>query len=812
MTIRRPVLAISLLLAAVGTNRLLAAEKAGATPSAAEEVRRNERLWQRIDCYGPFPELGLRSVFSYARALCQARQHPERLQRLMALGIEAQDKDPKSRTYGNLKWYWRDPGVTDQNAVEFCTQDAAAIWILDRQWMPPPAREALRRWLALSAEGSLRHLVPASYTNISLLNAGNLVVLGELLDRPEVTQEGSWRLDALCRWTWAFGISEYDSATYYVTDLDGLRVLESFAHQDRCRRQTRALMELFWSDLAANFFLPAGRLSGPHSRSYDYPGGRGQIEDHLARYGWLDGSTPAAADGAWSPPERLRRICRDQYPRLVRQRWGIHPSQSRTSLLERDVVLGCSGACYGDQDVPLAVDLPGGRQTKRCYFIADGREDPYGQKRYATGSAGHLKALHLIPFWAGAQRSRDALGLVIYRPQDLKNPQATEKSPQAIKLQSHFVLRRDVDQWWLCGRRIEMPADAPKSPRRLEIAPGDPLVLRMGTAAVGVRLVWIRAEDGGPASAALIDDGGPLGVVRLSVDHQGKTPSADGKASSAEAGAAFWVRVGSGLKSDDDFRGWRDRFERAADWQTEVSPDRLRIAVPGEAGPVVVEATTPFGAGGVRLDPPPPAGILELDGREIGRPILQAVEPVGSSPAGTRHAPRDGQPHAEREEYAGDPLRPIALPAQGSVSWEAESGLVLAGMTVAEDPNASGGSYVWQPPDSSVHHLMGSIYWPLDVSRAGRYYLWARVWAPDDDHNSFSIALLGDAGERPLAPWSLSLADYWRWEALHLTKDRKPTPLDLPAGMSWLQIRVREKGTKIDRLMLTSDPKAKPEP
>jgi hypothetical protein len=803
VTGRRLAVGIALFLAALAAGRLRAAEKAGAAPTAVEEVRRGERLWQRIDRQGPYPELGLRSVFSYARALCQSRQHPERLQRLLALGIEAQDKDPKSRTYGNLRWYWRDAGVTDQNAVEFCAQDAAAIWLLDRQWMPSPAREDLHRWLATSAEGCLRHLPPPSYTNIALLNAGNLIVLGELLHRPEVTQEGSWRLDGLCRWTWAFGISEYDSPTYYGTDLDGLRFLEAHAHQDRCRRQTRALLELFWSDLAVNYFLPAGRLAGPHSRSYDYPGGRGQIDEHLARCGWLDGSTPPA-DGAWSPPERLRRICRDQYPRLVRQRWGIHPCQSRTSLLERDVALGCAGAGYGSQDVPLVVDLPGDRQAKRCYFIADGREDPYGRKRYETGPARHLKALHLAPFWAGAQRGRDALGLVAYRSQDVK-------SPPAINLQSHFVLRKDVEEWWLRGRRIELLPARPESPRRLEIAPGDPLVLRLGTAAVGVRLLWSRAEDGGPASAALVDDDGP-GVVRLTVDHHRKLPSADRKAPSAEAGAAFWVRVGSGLTSADDFRGWRQRFERAADWHAEISPQRVWVAVPGETGPVAVETTAPFGRGGVRLDPPPPTGILELDGREIGRPILQAVEPVYSSLAGTRHAPRNAHPHAEREEYPGDPLRAIALPAQGNVSWEAESGLVFPGMIVAEDPKASGGSYVWQPADSRVQHLMGSIYWPIDVSRAGRYYLWARVWAPDDDHNSFSIAWLGDGGERPLAPWSLPLADFWRWEALHLTKAPQPTPLDLPAGASWLQIRVREKGTKIDRLMLTSDPQAKPQP
>ena len=65
------------------------------------------------------PTLSSRWLVGYALTLCEAREHPERLERLLALARRMQDQDPHSKQWGNLRWYWRDDGVTDTNAVEF---------------------------------------------------------------------------------------------------------------------------------------------------------------------------------------------------------------------------------------------------------------------------------------------------------------------------------------------------------------------------------------------------------------------------------------------------------------------------------------------------------------------------------------------------------------------------------------------------------------------------------------------------------------------------------------------------------------------
>ena len=74
-----------------------------------------------------------------------------------------------------------------------------------------------------------------------------------------------------------------------------------------------------------------------------------------------------------------------------------------------------------------------------------------------------------------------------YRDQDLRGE-------QVINLQSHFVLPRDVDGLWLRGQPLKWPRVNPNTTVRFTIAAGDPLVLRKGSAAVGLRVVWSRAN------------------------------------------------------------------------------------------------------------------------------------------------------------------------------------------------------------------------------------------------------------------------------------------------------------------------------
>ena len=127
--------------------------------------------------------------------------------------------------------------------------------------------------------------------------------------------------------------------------------------------------------------------------------------------------------------------------------------------------------------------------SPRCYFIPDGRDDPYGKKKFASGAGGHRKALHMQPLWAGAEQAGDALGLVIYRRRDLKPADISH-------VQSHFVFRRTADIW-LGDRRLAMPAGTASNPAEAPIPAGASLVLRYDSAVVGVRVPWSFARRAG---------------------------------------------------------------------------------------------------------------------------------------------------------------------------------------------------------------------------------------------------------------------------------------------------------------------------
>ena len=115
-----------------------------------DAAQRGDVFWQQIATAEPRPSFGCRRFLGYALALCEARVHPERLERLLGLARQMQDQDPHSKNWGNLRWYWRDAGVTDTNAVEFCMQDALLMHIRHGDWLPPAAK---RNWPTLSRLG-----------------------------------------------------------------------------------------------------------------------------------------------------------------------------------------------------------------------------------------------------------------------------------------------------------------------------------------------------------------------------------------------------------------------------------------------------------------------------------------------------------------------------------------------------------------------------------------------------------------------------------------------------------------------------------
>ncbi|MDP6522615.1 MAG: hypothetical protein QGH15_00215 [Kiritimatiellia bacterium] len=600
-------------------------------------LERNEEQWNSVARSDPQPGCGIRWIYNYALLVAESGEELSRVDRLCQLGEQMQDKDAASPTFGNFRWYWRTGKVTDLNAVEFVSHHMIPLWIQHRKKLDPSTRRALERTLRRAVDACMRHEVHPSYTNIAISNAVNLILLGEQCGRADALAEGITRLETVCLTTWRYGICEYDSPTYYGVDLDMLVLLNKYVRSARVREVGQAMLEMFWTDIAVNWFAPGKHLAGTHSRSYNFPCGASDFLDrHLAQVGWADGryqdwteqrylDSPErrfldgaawldAIPGPWTPPARLRDIMEKQYPRDIFQRFGSRPAHWRRHVVYPDITLGCSGKAYGVMDQPLTVSLPGEVASSRCYFIPDGREDPYGKRKFAVGSAGHTKALHLAPLWAAACGGDQALALAFYSDGVLNKPNVTN-------LQSHFVVRKP-DAIYVDGDACVVTREAP-----LAVPIGALVTLRYGSAAVAASIPWATTRDGSVAPIHLVDDGNPHDVLRLTVEHWGVPKSGPASADNNHPlpGVAICVQIASGL-GNDEFSLWRGGLSRVS---FKINADAVQMSSTDDKGVVSLGIDNPWESKRkVHVVPEPPDGILLLNGKELGRPILEPLEAI----------------------------------------------------------------------------------------------------------------------------------------------------------------------------------------
>ncbi|MDX9980293.1 MAG: hypothetical protein RBU25_09745 [Lentisphaeria bacterium] len=744
----------------------------------AEMVRQNE---ERIERYRSLPpDLSSRSLFTAAFVFAEAGVRPDLIEFALATGARMQDRDRNSPRFGNFRWDWQDGSVLDANAVEFCMQYGALLHLRHWDRLTPKAQETLGEIFEYAIEGCLRHRVPESYTNIALMNAQNLILLGETLGRPEVLREGKERLSDICHYTWECGIHEYNSPTYYGVNLECLMLLQAFARDAEARQQTDILLDIFWADLAGNWYAPAGKLGGARSRDYDYLRGLGILDSYAYMAGWLPEGTPRvsmplpALLADWRPDPRFLAM-NGQYPRLVEQRYGAGLLDVRTMYATAGVALSVAGSNYGNMDLPFCVDFAHPDRTAiRGYFIPDARRDPYGTKRIPAGG-GHDKTLHLSPFWAGIQRRADALGLVVYRDHDYPaNPPS---------LESHFVFPVDLDEIRVGEDVIPLTAG---QPFLRELAPGEAVFLRRGQAVAGIRVPWTRSLDGKAAPVALVQDGNSHGAARLTVGHHSFWGLGD---TGGKPGAAFWIRVGDGL-DDGAQTAWRAAFA-ASPAEATAADDNIAVQVAGIDGPLALSAAAPF-LGCLKVEPEPHGHILAIDGTEHARDRLAAL------------------PAIRQRREALDQAGAVTVAAAGATIWEAEAGVVVGGMRIDQDNEAFGGSFVWVPgkPGEKGGRSGARLVCRLDVPAAGTYYLWGRVQTPTPDDDSFFLTITSPASE-PVqrADWHLGTHEAWEWTPFG---GAKPLPLQLAAGEYQLQLFCREDGAKMDRFLLTADPEFRP--
>lgn len=554
--------------------------------------------------------LGIRGVLRLALEAAGTGHEPGLVDDALFCARSMQDLAADSPQRGNFRWRLGDAAVTDENAVEFAVQLSSVLALDHAAALSPAARERLALLHRDALPAIRRHRVAPGHTNIVLMRTWNLLALGRLGDATaEAEGETAWA--EWLAFTRQRGITESLCPSYYGVDLDSLGLIASRAAAPAVRAEAATVLAYLWTTIAAHWYEPSGRLSGPHARDTDWLRGRGLLDEHVAAVGWI-APQPATDTAGWLPgadpaplavfrsachwplPPGLDLAVRMRVPRVVVERCGSQPWQRATDHVGRSGSIGIAGETRGVEDKALVVNLGGGMTTTNVTLVIDGHGDPYGRRR-AVGGDGHRKPRHLRPFLVSSQDGPRVTAAWHVDPADPAH--RLEGDERAIA--AHLVL----------------PADAVVSDERGPLAagavlPGDALVfVARGGAVLAVRSVVPTRCDRAPTRFRVVDDGAGFNARRLSAEFS----------AAATGPGAMLLILDMELHEGDDDAGsaaWRRAF--AARRVTALrAGTRLSVAgsLPLEAD---LGARRPLACRPWLADD----HLLSIDGVEIGRGLL----------------------------------------------------------------------------------------------------------------------------------------------------------------------------------------------
>jgi hypothetical protein len=134
--------------------------------------------------------------------------------------------------------------------------------------------------------------------------------------------------------------------------------------------------------------------------------------------------------------------------------------------------------------------------------------------------------------------------------------------------------------------------------------------------------------------------------------------------------------------------------------------------------------------------------------------------------------------------------------------YEAEDAGLAGKFTIGTDPDASAGEYVYVPAGAGCTGQSGTgeVIFNVTVETAGSYMIWARLKAPDSNHESFFVSV--DMGHQAL--FRATVLGDWVEDLVYDSSAEVKTPIvyALNAGAHQVLFICRSDGTLLDRIRL----------